>query len=55
MYDQDKGVDQNYQQAAYWYEKAAQEHENTSEMKDLIARNLTPRQLTEAQELAVKN
>nr|NJM01811.1 sel1 repeat family protein [Desulfobacula sp.] len=55
MYDRGQGVVQSFQQAYLWLSlAAAQGLEDAAETRDAVAKNLSPRQLAQAQDLAAK-
>ncbi|MCP4305497.1 MAG: SEL1-like repeat protein [bacterium] len=53
MYAYGQGVPQDYVEAMKWFQlAAAQGHENAKKYRDLVAEQMTPDQLAEAQRLA---
>ncbi|MDA8136526.1 MAG: tetratricopeptide repeat protein [Desulfobacteraceae bacterium] len=55
MYDRGQGVVQSFQQAYLWLSlAAAQGLEDAVETRDAVAKNLSPRQLAQARDLAAK-
>ena len=53
MYDQGQGVPQDYSEAHKWYNlAAAQGDKDAANSRDLIAKEMTPSQIAEAQRLA---
>jgi len=55
MYDNGRGVPQNYKLAYVWSSlAAAQGHENGKNNRDIVAEKLSPQHIIQAQELAAK-
>jgi len=52
MYGKGHGVTQDYVQAYMWYILAAQGEKDTGELRDGLAKQMTPAQIAEAQKLA---
>jgi len=53
MYDQGKGVAQDYAQAVEWYRKAAKQgYADAAKHRDKLAEKMTPGQVAKAQRLA---
>ena len=55
MYDKARGVKQDYRRAYMWYVLAQEQgDERASRNRDRVVKNMTPAQLTEAQEMSVR-